>query len=36
MTYKAGGFSMVKMGNLVTQKLWELVMYALKPMLVAL
>ena len=35
MTYKAGGFSMVKMGNLVTQKLWELVMYASKPMLVA-
>ena len=35
-TYKAGDFGTVKMGILVTQKLWELVMCALKPMLVAL
>ena len=34
--YKVGDFGTVKMGILVTQKLWELVMCALKPMLVAL
>ena len=35
-TYKVGDFGTVKMGILVTQKLWELVMCALKLMLVAL